>query len=280
MDTKMRNKIKGAIYGFAIGDAMGATTEFMTREEIKEKYGEVHDLIGGGWMNLNPGEVTDDTQMSICIMETLMEIGEHDLKRGNILDVTYRFAKGTMDRFVEWYKSGPKDIGNQCASAIIDYMRKEEFAWFNDQALGNGGLMRFMPCAVLDLKQLNVIQSSLTHNNHEAARSIRMIQDYFSDYMMDKSIIPGKDPQKPSGFIWNTFNNSVFWSCQETFYDCIVEAVNDGGDADTIAAITGALAGARFGFDEIPEKWVEDLNSSTKIILDKFINFAFSYVQV
>ena len=68
LDMKMRNKIKGAVYGFAIGDAMGATTEFMTREEIKEKYGEVHDLIGGGWMNLNPGEVTDDTQMSICIM--------------------------------------------------------------------------------------------------------------------------------------------------------------------------------------------------------------------
>lgn len=67
----IQSKIKGALYGFAIGDAMGATTEFMSEIEIKEKYGEVRDIIGGGWLNLKPGEVTDDTQMTLCVCEAI-----------------------------------------------------------------------------------------------------------------------------------------------------------------------------------------------------------------
>lgn len=54
------DKVKGALYGFAIGDSMGATNEFKTKEQI-EYEGKVTDLIGGGWLNLNAGEVTDDT---------------------------------------------------------------------------------------------------------------------------------------------------------------------------------------------------------------------------
>ena len=52
-EKELESKIKGALYGFAIGDAMGATTEFMTKESIKKKYGKVTDIIGGGWLNLN-----------------------------------------------------------------------------------------------------------------------------------------------------------------------------------------------------------------------------------
>ena len=44
----LTSKIKGALYGFAIGDAMGATTEFMDAKQIKAKYGKVTDIIGGG----------------------------------------------------------------------------------------------------------------------------------------------------------------------------------------------------------------------------------------
>lgn len=43
----IRNKIAGVIYGFAIGDAMGATTEFMNPKQIKKQYGKVTDIIGG-----------------------------------------------------------------------------------------------------------------------------------------------------------------------------------------------------------------------------------------
>lgn len=51
----LHNKVLGSLLGFAIGDAMGATTEFMTQDEISHKYGKVNDIIGGGWLNLKAG---------------------------------------------------------------------------------------------------------------------------------------------------------------------------------------------------------------------------------
>mgnify|MGYP002521611381 CR=1 FL=1 len=75
-DKALKDKVLGSLIGFAIGDAMGATTEFMNKEAIKEQYGELRDIIGGGWLHLMPGQVTDDTQMTLCIIDTFLENGE------------------------------------------------------------------------------------------------------------------------------------------------------------------------------------------------------------
>jgi ADP-ribosyl-[dinitrogen reductase] hydrolase len=63
------NRIKGGLYGVAIGDALGGTTEFMTRSEVKNKYGYLTEIIGGGVWDLEPGEVTDDTMMTLAVGE-------------------------------------------------------------------------------------------------------------------------------------------------------------------------------------------------------------------
>ena len=53
-------------------------------------------------------------------------------------------------------------------------------------------------------------------------------------------------------------NNACYYALNcNSFEDCIINAVNDGGDADTIAAIAGSIAGARFGYDNIPKRWKE-----------------------
>ena len=85
---------------------------------------------------------------------------------------------------------------------------------------------------------------------------------------------------EPSGCIRNTFNNSLYWAGKSSFEEAIIGAVNDGGDADTIAAITGSIAGARFGYDSIPQRWIDQLDFEVKIYLYKFINFVITYVQV
>lgn len=275
MNTKKRNKIAGAIYGFAIGDAMGATTEFMSEEQIKRTFGKVTDIIGGGWLNLKTGEVTDDTQMTMCVMDALMRtLGEND-------PLGYFFMTECRREFIKWYKSGPKDVGGQCSKAINYMMTGEMRARPDDQALGNGSLMRAMPCALLNNDMLNELQGRMTHNNLECSRIIqnysRLIQDYLNGNLYTNNI---KGLLEPSGYIRNTFNNSVYWSCQETFEDAILGAVNHGGDADTIAAITGSLAGAKFGFNKIPKRWIEQLNPDTKMFLEKFKNFTFTYLQI
>ena len=53
METKQKNAIKGALYGVAIGDALGAPLEFMSAKEIANRHGKVTEMIGGGWLNVS-----------------------------------------------------------------------------------------------------------------------------------------------------------------------------------------------------------------------------------
>lgn len=273
---KKRNNIAGAIYGFAIGDAMGATTEFMTEEQIKITFGKVTDIIGGGWLNLKAGEVTDDTQMTMCVINALMRTLGEDDPRG------YLFRIECKKEFIKWYKSGPRDVGGQCSRAINYIMNENHLRMRRENnALGNGSLMRAMPCAILNNEFLNELQGKMTHNNSQCTYAIqiysRLIQDYINGNLYTGKI---NNLLEPSGYFWNTLNNSIYWSKQETFEDAILGAVNHGGDADTIAAITGSLAGAKFGYENIPTKWIEQLNPDVKIFLEKFKNFAFTYLQI
>ncbi len=273
MNTNLRNKIAGAVYGFAIGDAMGATTEFMTKNGIKRKYGKVKDIIGGGWLNLQPGDVTDDTQMTMCVMSAIMRQPQS----------TEEFKKYCADNFVIWKNSGPKDIGLQCSFAI-DCLKDGEAVPINNRALGNGSLMRAMPLAILNLRFYNIIQGKLTHNNDICSKIIleytRLIQDYINNNYNNNLINSTEKILEPSGYIVNTFNNSIYWSKKDSFEKAIIGAVNDGGDADTVAAITGSLAGAKFGYDKIPERWINQLNPDVKEFLDKFISFVFECLQI
>lgn len=277
-NIEKRNKIAGAIYGFAIGDAMGATTEFMTEEQIKQQFGKVTDIIGGGWLNLKAGEVTDDTQMTMCVINALMRT----LNENNSEEDVKAFITECRKEFIKWYESKPKDVGNQCSSAITYMMVGGHNGMrYQDTALGNGSLMRAMPCAILGKNFLNEIQGRMTHNNIKCAQIIqdytRLIQDYINDNLYTSEI---NGLLKPSGYIVYTFNNSIHWACRDSFEEAIVGAVNHGGDADTIAAITGSLAGARFGFDAIPERWINQLSPEVKNDLSKFENFVFSYLQI
>ncbi len=278
MNMTKRDKIAGAIYGFAIGDAMGATTEFMSENQIKRTYGKVTDIIGGGWLSLEPGEVTDDTQMTMCVMNALMKSVDSKYKE---TISSYNFMKECRKEFIKWYKSDPKDIGGQCSRSIRFMMQSHFCGKEDNDALGNGSLMRAMPCAILNKPLLNELQGRMTHNNNECTRIIRNYSRLIKRYLDNKIYVYKiKSLLAPSGCIRNTFNNSIYWSNKETFEEAIIGAVNHGGDADTIAAITGSLAGAKFGYSQIPERWIKQLNPETKIFLEEFKEFAFSYLQI
>ncbi|MDP2804662.1 MAG: ADP-ribosylglycohydrolase family protein, partial [Gallionellaceae bacterium] len=60
------DRATAAYLGLAIGDALGSTVEFMTPREIALQYGTHNTLRGGGWLHLKPGQVTDDTTMSLA----------------------------------------------------------------------------------------------------------------------------------------------------------------------------------------------------------------------
>jgi ADP-ribosyl-[dinitrogen reductase] hydrolase len=151
-------------------------------------------------------------------------------------------------------------------------------------ALGNGSLMRAMPLAILGLPFFNVMQGRITHNNHKCSdiifRYSGLIQDYLNDKNVYKYTKEVKGLLEPSGYIVNTYNNSVYWSCEDSFEEAIIGAVNHGGDADTIAAIAGSLAGAKFGYSAIPERWVNQLDPDVRETLEEFQYFVFKCLQI
>lgn len=108
--TTQESRIKGALYGVAVGDALGGPVEFMGPEQIAAKHGRLATMVGGGWLHLAPGEITDDTQMTLCVAEGIVEAPEAPIQ-----------AIGR--RFIEWANSGPKDIGGACASSIRNAQR-------------------------------------------------------------------------------------------------------------------------------------------------------------
>lgn len=300
----LRDKIAGAIYGFAIGDAMGATTEFMDKDEITYKFGKLGNIIGGGWLDLEAGQVTDDTQMSMCIMEVLMKtLGPLTQAEMQVMNSRKRKSledKMTYDimlKFIQWYDSNPPDIGGQCRKAIsYGKMMLNRTGWLNldifkkdiydEKALGNGSLMRAMPCAILGLGELNIDQGALTHNNPLCSEIITgysyLLKQLLVIPYLGFVLLPEvKELNEPTGYIKDTYENAVYWLREsKSFKEAIINAVNHGGDADTIAAITGSLAGAGYGYDEIPKEWLKKLDKNVNNFLKKFINFCFSYLQI
>lgn len=252
--STIKNKIAGAMYGFAIGDAMGATTEFMNPAEIRKKYGKVTDIIGGGWLNLKAGEVTDDTQMTMCVIEAVMNSDSLD-----------NFVNNCANNFLNWLKSGPKDVGGQCSKAITFYQKYNKLISEDESALGNGSLMRALPCALINNLDWNMLQNDITHPNATCRHIVKIYHVNIVNLIYDEDyVLKSSKLAIPTGHILNTFNNAIYWANKSSFSECIIGAVNHGGDADTIAAIAGSLSGARFGFENIPEKWINQLDKKVK----------------
>lgn len=304
----LRDKIRGALYAHAIGDAMGATTEFMSADEIKIKYGRVDDLIGGGWLDLNVGETTDDTAMTIGVIDALMS----GFKSAD------EFKKACADNFLVWFETGPKDVGNQCRLALEKYKFTGRYIETDEDALGNGSLMRALPCAILPVDAcsladdrppadepsladgpslatdrspadgrtlsnddsptdgpiyLNLLQGEATHKNKTCADILTEYTKIIRTFILGENYkLKSQELLKPSGYIINTFANAKHFA-NLPVADAIIGAVNHGGDADTIAAITGSMAGARDGYHSIPTEWIDKLDNNIKMKYDAFTEF-------
>ncbi len=123
----------GAIIGLAVGDALGATYEFCSPREVPQGPLEV---VGGGWLGLEPGETTDDTALTKAVL-TGYGGGPLDLRR-------------VRDEMLSWQDTEPKDIGNQTRKAL-DYLRSHPDALSLPEDLedqGNGAVMRAAPHGV------------------------------------------------------------------------------------------------------------------------------------
>ena len=288
------------MYGVATGDALGAPLEFMSKEEIYRKHGRVTEMIGGGWLNVMPGEVTDDTQMTLAVAEGIIE---------NPDDPIQAIGK----RFIAWAKSGPKDIGGTCSMSIrwavfLDQNNApDEAKWFEaskytskangGRSGGNGALMRTVYPGLYYKDTLMAVEKAgaiaqMTHWDKKSTEACNLYTEMIhliiesvnkeQALQIIRDVLEGSEYSlktrkqlNPTGYVVDSFNCALHSiAATGTFEEAIIEAANLGGDADTIAAITGGLAGAIYGYNEIPERWIQTLDPKIRKQLDRLVDAA------
>ena len=276
----IRDRALGAFLGLAVGDAVGTTLEFRPRDTQPR----LEDMVGGGPFDQPPGGWTDDTSMALALADSLAACGTLD-------------CRDLMDRFVRWWREGEYshmggcfDIGTTTREALQRYQRTgDPLAGSTDRwSAGNGSLMRLAPVAVRfwDDRPRAIAaaaeQSRTTHGAEEAVDACREFAELLADAIAGSPradalaprpfqgapaiarIMAGswrgraRDTIRSSGYVVHTLEAAI-WSVARTgdFRNAVLLAANLGDDADTVAAVTGQLAGALYGLSGIPDRWRE-----------------------
>lgn len=311
--TVDRARARGALLGLAVGDALGTTQEFS--EPAATPFptlaeGPQREIVGGGPFSLQPGQVTDDTQMAVCLADSLLSRGRYD-------------AVDAATRYVEWVRVA-FDAGTQTRSALREVelgtppSRAGRAIWKDAgerRPAGNGSLMRTAPIGVRFARDARarveaaLRDSAVTHFDPRcqlacvaldgaiaAAVTLRpreplgLIEGAIDDVvraaalMAHSRTVPTAERRAAVDAILEDLNLALepdpglytgpvhlirtqgfvrvalrlaFWELVHApcFEVALVDVANRGGDADTNAAIAGALLGSYWGEEAIPARW-------------------------
>lgn len=297
---KLVDRYRGCMVGLACGDAVGTTLEF----KKPGTFLPIEDMVGGGQFQLRAGEWTDDTSMTLCLAESLVEC-----KGMN--------ARDQMKRYLRWFREGHMTPHGQCFSIGNTVRQSIELFERNDNPYagpthdansGTGSLMRTAPIAMwfrdrpADAMVAAVDASRTTHGSKASVDACRFfvglligaLEGRTREELLAPRFEPaagtwaaapleeridavaagsyrGKNPPaiRGDGFVVHALE-AVLWAFAgaRDFRDGLLKVVNLGEDADTTGCIYGALAGAHWGIDAIPEKWRAKL--AKRMTLERF----------
>ena len=258
-------KSLGLLWGLVVGDCLGSPIQFTDRDG----HPWITEMVPCDIFGTPPGYWTDDSSMAFCVAESFARLGQYD--RADI-----------ANNFVRWYRKGfwsslshAFDIGNATHEACRAIAQDGSLVNGEEHSQGNGSIMRFAPSYLIAraLGRPEIIHeiSDITH----ASRGVRRICDRFA-VSLDELIATGettavsryasREECNNSGWCVSTLE-SALWALNSTssFEEALVAAVNLGGDSDSIGAVCGQLAGAKYGFSAIPERWLAAISRREKI---------------
>jgi ADP-ribosyl-[dinitrogen reductase] hydrolase len=236
-------------------------------------------MLPGGRHPRTKGEVTDDTLQALAVAASLFECRRFD-------------PEDLMARFVAVYRDNPQWFG-PTSSAVFDLVGSgvppRSAAAVAHSRLGasrsNGSVMRGFPVGVFfapaSVEEMSIACSRLTHYDMAAAHcsvwlntmtsamcrgstraeayrtaAARCRNDEVFTLLSDYKNYPA-DPSLDALLCAHAALSCFMAS--DSFEEALVTAINLGGDADTVGACCGALAGACWGMDAIPKRWIKDL---------------------
>ncbi len=286
--------------GVAVGDALGMPVEGMPKSAINREYGTLREMVDGP---RPAGNVTDDTLQTLALAESIAEFGEfhpdHAAKRLLEWYRTDSFGIGIHTRRVMELMESGYDWRK-----ATEEVERVHAPW----TAGNGSLMRCSPIALRYYRDLIMLvegsrlSSLLTHANRlcqeacvffnavlsrvlagwdkrDALSFALEISAHASPEVLDRAegmIEKTIEDVPSSGFVLDALECALWaWWHHEDLEEALVAVVNLGGDADTNAAVAGALLGAQYGLDAIPSVWREALRwREDRTLVEKCVTLA------
>lgn len=296
---------ESALLGLAVGDAIGVPAEFKSRRYLIEH--PIKDMVGYGTYNLPPGTFSDDTSLSMCLAEILAEeyhiekLAKYFLKwyeeafwsaRGEVFDVGI-----TTEKVILKLKQGEPAItagnddeysnGNGSLMRILPLLFfvhnkpiQERFKYISEVSyITHRHIRSVIACFyylefaryIMQGKKKTDIYMLLQQEIPAFLRENKVSDTEISHYdrLLKEDITLLHDEKiRSSGYVVDTLEASV-WSFMttETYADAVLKAVSLGDDTDTIASVTGGLAGLYYGMENIPAHWIAQLARKDEILI-------------
>lgn len=273
----MLSRAQGCLLGQLAGDALGGLVEIQGPETILRKYPNgVRELADGGTWGTIAGQPTDDSEMALLLARMLIKTGKYS-------------PENARKEYVYWLDSEPFDCGFTISAGLRgspDYESQANGAMMRISSLGVFGANHDL----VDVAEWARLDAALTHPNPvclqanalftmaiayavksgvDAVELHRKITLWAEKMEVDSNLMKAIDASSThapdeyvhqQGWVLIAFQNAL-WQLKHTYNleEAICDTVMRGGDTDTNAAICGALLGAVYGRDAVPEQWVKSI---------------------
>ncbi len=306
--NEFNKRIYGGIFGFCVGDMLGVPVEFSTRKE--REIDEVKELRAYGTYHQPFGTWSDDTSMTLCLIDaissgfSLEKLASNFIKfykeakftaNDNVFDIGIS-TKAAIEKMISGTEpircGGVKEADNGNGSLMrilpIAYMigklNTDEFIKMVEDvsSLTHAHDRAKLACIIYVEFASQLFLGKEKNEAYDCM--IELVNQYCTDKyyneiknfsnILNKKIIDSSRTQiKSTGYVVDTLEAALWLFFHSNSYEqMVLEAVNLGGDTDTIAAVTGGLAGIYHGFDSIPDRWVQNVTKKYEIkkMIDDF----------
>lgn len=271
----------GSLAGLAIGDALGAPLEGSRKPEAW-----LTEMRPGGRHFRKAGEITDDTLQARAVAESLDACG--CFSEG---DVVKKLSGAYIVR-PEWFGPTSTLFFDLVRSGTVPHLAARIVHKRNHGSRSNGCVMRGFPLALLypapEVYRVSLTCAALTHRDPAGGHCSAFLNVMVADmvrgisragafrharslciYPEVRAVLGSYDQYDPDPSLDAVACSHAALRCfmeAKSFPYAVLSAVNLGGDADTVGACTGALAGAYWGLSAIPERWCSRLEGYEELV--------------